>query len=246
MKLGMGPRRLSRVCIFTAALVVRNVAQGNTDRHRSMVVEGWRFRNEMENKRMEMELPILLVSLMDEGLWPKKIFNSQMRKISALFALRYLSDEGVEFWDTAQNILDYQGSQMEMLFEDADTPQKSEYHRVQRGSLQNEPVELPWLDVEQAIFIGQPLEPGVDVFILLDYRSNPADPRVIVNVMQPDPDNQLADPIGRTQFWREVAPTFFEFAERVLEVTEDHKSQPTTREKLWELIRRGEYDGEQA
>ena len=193
---------------------------------------------------MEMELPTLLVSLMDEGKWPKKIFNSQMREISALFALRYLSDEGVEFWATAQNILDYQSTYMGMLCEDADTPHKSEYYRVQRGSLQNEPVELPWLDVEQAIFIGQPLEPGVDVWLLLDYRDNPADPRVIVNVMQPDPDNQSADSIGRTQFWREVAPTFSEFAERVLEVTEDHKSKPTAREKLWELIRMGKYGGD--
>jgi hypothetical protein len=38
MKLGMLPRRSSSVCIFTAALVERNGAHGNTDRHRSMVV----------------------------------------------------------------------------------------------------------------------------------------------------------------------------------------------------------------
>lgn len=39
MKVGMLPRRSSSVCILTAALVVRNGAQGNTDRHRSIVVE---------------------------------------------------------------------------------------------------------------------------------------------------------------------------------------------------------------
>jgi hypothetical protein len=39
MKLGMLPFRSSSVCIFTAALVVRKCAHGNTDRHRSMVVE---------------------------------------------------------------------------------------------------------------------------------------------------------------------------------------------------------------
>ena len=39
IKLGILPRRSSRVCIFTADLVVRKCAQGNTDRHRSMVVE---------------------------------------------------------------------------------------------------------------------------------------------------------------------------------------------------------------
>ena len=39
MKLGMEPRKSSRVCILTAALVVRKVAQGNIDRHKSIVVE---------------------------------------------------------------------------------------------------------------------------------------------------------------------------------------------------------------
>ena len=39
MKLGMLPRRSSSVCIFTAALVERKCAQGNIDRHRSIVVE---------------------------------------------------------------------------------------------------------------------------------------------------------------------------------------------------------------
>ena len=39
MKLGMLPRRSSSVCIFTAALVERKCAHGNSDRHRSMVVE---------------------------------------------------------------------------------------------------------------------------------------------------------------------------------------------------------------
>src|SRR5208283_3533234 len=39
MKLGILPRKSSRVCIFTAALVVRKCAQGKTDRHRSIVVE---------------------------------------------------------------------------------------------------------------------------------------------------------------------------------------------------------------
>ena len=39
MKLGMLPRRSRSVCIFTTALVDRKCAHGNTDRHRSMVVE---------------------------------------------------------------------------------------------------------------------------------------------------------------------------------------------------------------
>src|ERR1035437_8442750 len=38
MKVGIDPRRSSNVCSFTAALVERNGAHGNIDRHRSMVV----------------------------------------------------------------------------------------------------------------------------------------------------------------------------------------------------------------
>src|SRR5665647_3552104 len=35
---GIGPRRSSSVCILTAAFVERKSAQGNSDRHKSMVV----------------------------------------------------------------------------------------------------------------------------------------------------------------------------------------------------------------
>ena len=37
-KVGILPRKSSGVCSLTAALVERNGAQGNTDKHRSMVV----------------------------------------------------------------------------------------------------------------------------------------------------------------------------------------------------------------
>ena len=43
MKVGIAPRRSSSVCSLTAALVERNGAHGNIDRHRSMVVESERI-----------------------------------------------------------------------------------------------------------------------------------------------------------------------------------------------------------
>ena len=39
MKLRMELRKFSRVCILTVAFVLRKVAQGSIDRHRSMVLE---------------------------------------------------------------------------------------------------------------------------------------------------------------------------------------------------------------
>src|ERR1022692_3531537 len=38
IKLGIGPRRSSSVCILTAALVERKFAHGNSERHKSIVV----------------------------------------------------------------------------------------------------------------------------------------------------------------------------------------------------------------
>ena len=41
---GYCPAWSSRVCIFTAALRCRNFAHGNSERHRSMVVESSAYR----------------------------------------------------------------------------------------------------------------------------------------------------------------------------------------------------------
>src|SRR3972149_4058236 len=45
IKVGMDPRRSSNVCILTAALVFRKVAQGKIDRDRSIVVESKGYRD---------------------------------------------------------------------------------------------------------------------------------------------------------------------------------------------------------
>src|ERR1035441_10969645 len=44
MNVGMLPCRSSSVCILTAALCFRNLAQGNNEKHRSMVVESSAYR----------------------------------------------------------------------------------------------------------------------------------------------------------------------------------------------------------
>ena len=44
IKVGMLPCRSSSVCILTAALCLRNLAHGNSDRHRSIVVESNAYR----------------------------------------------------------------------------------------------------------------------------------------------------------------------------------------------------------
>jgi hypothetical protein len=66
-------------------------------------------------------------------------------------------------------------------------------------------ISLPFLDVEQAVFIIENLHPGDDQGIALDYRTSHVDPRVVAS------DWVVA--VGCV--WREVAPTFSDFVEQL-------------------------------
>lgn len=55
------------------------------------------------------------------------------------------------------------------------------FFHLRPGSTQPEPVELPWLDVEQAVFIAVNREPGADLGIALDDRTSRDDPRVVAS-----------------------------------------------------------------
>jgi hypothetical protein len=96
------------------------------------------------------------------------------------------------------------------LYEDgtADDPRGSALFHVVRGSVAG-PVDLPWLDVEQAFDIAVNRRPGDDVSIALDYRTDPSDPRVVGSDAWTGQHQT-----GQFQYvWREVAPTFSAFAE---------------------------------
>jgi hypothetical protein len=172
-----------------------------------------------ESKKMEMKLPPLLVALMEQGRWPNRVISSSMQRMFPVFQHPYLDEVSIEFYTSAQTILDNNHWQLQGFFDDIDKPRPDNvaYYRVKRGSNQIESVKLPWLDVEKVIFIGQPLLSGDDVWIFLDYRTDADDPRVIVNVAQSDPDTP------RAHFWRELAPSFSEFAEMVLAVAGDQE-----------------------
>jgi hypothetical protein len=67
------------------------------------------------------------------------------------------------------------------------------------------PVELPWLDVERAVFIAVNRHIGDDLGIALDYRTGTDDPRVAASDWSS----------GDGCLWREVTPRFSEFVERL-------------------------------
>src|ERR1700674_485579 len=60
IKLGIGPRKSSNVCILTAALVERKSAHGNSERHKSIVLKSPCFclRSQAENWHVLHVLPL--------------------------------------------------------------------------------------------------------------------------------------------------------------------------------------------
>jgi hypothetical protein len=86
----------------------------------------------------------------------------------------------------------------------ADAPHSSRLNREVRGddAKTGRPVGLPWRDVAKSFFIAVNREIGDDLGIALDFRTDPADPRVIVSEWQPGRDGIA---------WREVAATFSAF-----------------------------------
>lgn len=88
---------------------------------------------------------------------------------------------------------------------------ENEIFHEYRGSKIPEARELPWVDVEKTALIAVNKFPGDDVAIALDYRTCMTDPRVI--------GTDWATHGGIGCHWREIAPTFTEFAIRFAEST---------------------------
>jgi hypothetical protein len=88
----------------------------------------------------------------------------------------------------------------------ADDEPSAHLFRTLRGSRVAHAVDLPWLDIEKAVLIGVNRNPGDDVAVALDYRTDPLDPRVVASDFWTNPQ-QCA--------WRTVAPTFTELAARL-------------------------------
>ena len=91
----------------------------------------------------------------------------------------------------------------ESLDREVDDEPSAGLFRLRRGSRELHPVELPWLDVEQAILVAVNRNPGDDVAVALDYRTAPADPRVVASDFWTNPAECS---------WRVVSQTFTEFA----------------------------------
>lgn len=137
-------------------------------------------------------MPDLLIWLLAEDRW-RHPGDEKMREVIPWFEdpLIFLKDVD-HMWRESRS--------MDMF---ADDDRSSGLFRQVRGSRADDPVELPWLDIERAYLIAVNRVPGDDVAIALDYRGDPADPRVVASDFWTEP-SQCA--------WRMVAPCFTEFA----------------------------------
>ena len=64
--------------------------------------------------------------------------------------------------------------------------------------------DLPWIDIDLSIFVVVNKIPGDDVGLVMDYRTNHDDPRVVGNDWHSKHNGCI---------WREVAPSFTSFCE---------------------------------
>lgn len=137
-----------------------------------------------------LALPALLTSLIDRDLW-RHPGDAVLAK-----AIPWFKDP-LHFVSNPEQMV-YASQSMDMF---ADDPH-SAFFRQARGSRSVAPLELPWLDVDQAVLIATTRNPGDDGALALDYRTDPSDPRIVGSDFWTDP--LLCE-------WRVVAPTFSGF-----------------------------------
>jgi hypothetical protein len=135
-----------------------------------------------------LPLPDLLISLIQHKRWVHP-GDERIRELIPFFG---------EPVDLLQSVESMQRESSGFL---ADDPTMSTLFHEVRGSKANGRVELPWLDVEFAVFVAVNRFPGDDIGIALDYRTDSNDPRVVANDWGMD----------RGCIWREVTPSFSTF-----------------------------------
>ena len=138
-----------------------------------------------------LALPAQLTFLLAQGRW-RHPGDAEMARLIPWFEspIDFLTSAGQMEWESRS-------------LDTFDDDGYSAFLHVARGGSQEAAVGLPWLDTEQAFFIAVNRVLGDDVALALDYRTDPADPRVVGSYVSTNP--VLYE-------WRVVAPTFSAFA----------------------------------
>jgi hypothetical protein len=140
----------------------------------------------------QLIFPPLLVELMNTGRWKQP--SDEKIKLVIPFL-----QEPVDF------LFDVDKIRRESSGVLADMPDMSEFFHEYRGSKTSEK-DLPWLDVDRALFIAVNRVAGADIAIALDYRTDVNDPRVVASDWWS---------VDKTHFWREAESRFSDFVKRL-------------------------------
>ena len=87
----------------------------------------------------------------------------------------------------------------------AHMPGSGDFMHLACGSLTARPIVIPWIDLEQVVWIMVNREVGDDQAVALDYRTSHVDPRVVASHW----DRMMGC------CWREVTPTFSDFVQQL-------------------------------
>jgi hypothetical protein len=136
-----------------------------------------------------LPLPPLLIKLIQSGRWQHPGDDVVKEVIPFL-------REPVDFYNSVEKM----SISREYLFQGKDTVESL---RLVKGQKKLGVINLPWLDVDQAIFIAVNRIPGDDIAIVLDYRVNRANPRVVASDWWDEESGCI---------WKEVYTTFSDFA----------------------------------
>ncbi|MGR7000124.1 glycosyltransferase family 39 protein [Yinghuangia aomiensis] len=124
-----------------------------------------------------LALPDRLMVLIDSGGW-RHPGDAVLADVIPWFA------SPLDFLATPE-VMERESGSMDLLADNA-------FFHEARGSTAPVPLELPWLDVEQAVLIAVNRIPGDDVALALDYRSDSEDPRVVGSDFWTDPRVPMA------------------------------------------------------
>lgn len=162
--------------------------------------------------RAEAELPIppILLSRIQQGRWPRSLSNRMLRQLSS-----YITDEEFELFITVDEMRGENDiASLELLYDFAEDERRAKRWKLALGSEIGGKVDRDWLDLERALVIGGGANYGDDKWLVLDYRMNQQDPRVIFNWYQHQDGimRDERDPENYQIAWRELSPSITELA----------------------------------
>lgn len=147
------------------------------------------------DEELPVSLPPLLISLIQEGRWRQpsdEVIRAVIRVLPGPVDF-YLTEAAIRSATSGQRSL--RSDRFLKIF------------RLARALPGSPAPDLPWIDTDLAIVIAGDRLPGDDVSVVLDYRSDLFDPRVVAS------EWIRGDPSGC--YWREVSPSFSDFVNRL-------------------------------